>query len=193
MTPGLSVAKLRTRSRWLLGLALVFHASPRKSIAKYAIRAKLLFLTCTSCKRGEKMPFAEKIKPLWEATSLTLEDIAKECNISASMVSRYINGKVVPQADIAEKMLLLLGGEVPAAIKNGEDGETMQTALNMIRDVYEGRLEDMRAEIKDLKERVIHEKREKWIFTCLLMVVITFVFLFLYLDITNGTVGWFRH
>ena len=139
------------------------------------------------------MPFAEKIKPLWEATSLTLEDIAKECNISASMVSRYINGKVVPQADIAEKMLLLLGGEVPAAIKNGEDGETMQTALNMIRDVYEGRLEDMRAEIKDLKERVIHEKREKWIFTCLLMVVITFVFLFLYLDITNGTVGWFRH
>lgn len=139
------------------------------------------------------MTFAEKVKPLWDKSNLTLEDVAKECNISASMVSRYINGKNVPQADIADKMLLLLGGEAPAAIKNQEEGETMQTALTIIRDVYEGRLDDMRTEIKDLKERVIHEKREKWIFFSLLVMVVLFVFLLFYVDITNGQVGWFRH
>lgn len=138
------------------------------------------------------MTFSEKAKPLWDKTNLTLEDIASECNISASMVSRYINGKVVPQADIAEKMLVILGAE--PKIQPGPTGvSAMQDALSMVRDVYEGRITDMHAEINDLKTRILQEKREKWIFFVLMVAVVACVFTLLYIDIANGDIGWFRH
>lgn len=136
------------------------------------------------------MAFSDKAKALKEKSDLSLKEIAARSGISESMVSRYINGVSIPREDIAQRLLDVLGGALPEAEESDQD---MQTALTMIKELYEARINDMRTEIDDLKERVVHEKREKWIFFCLLVLVVSFVFVLFFVDITNGNVGWFRH
>lgn len=135
------------------------------------------------------MTFSEKAKPLKDKSKLTLSEIAAACNISESMASRYINGQNIPPEDIARKMLDLLETAAHAESKSRD----ARPDLVMLCDVYEARIEDMRASVADLKKQLLVEKREKWIFFALLVVVIVFVFLLFYVDITNGNVGWFRH
>lgn len=136
------------------------------------------------------MTFSERAKPLKEKSRLTLSDIASACNISESMVSRYINGSVVPPEDIARKILAFLE---EGAQSNKEGGEDMQAALAVVREIYEERIKDLWKNVSDLKEQIRHEKREKWIFFALLTLVVVFVFALFYVDLSNGNVGWFRH
>lgn len=58
------------------------------------------------------MPFLTKVKPLWDRSTLTLAELAERCNISESSASRYLNGKIVPPADIAERILEVLGADI---------------------------------------------------------------------------------
>ena len=136
------------------------------------------------------MTFSERAKPLKDKSGMKLNEIAAACNISKSMASRYINGSVIPPEDVARKMLEFLGAETD---KTTEEETDMQTALAMLREVYEARIEDIFKNISDLKEQINHEKREKWIFFVLLAVVVVFVFALFYVDLSNGSVGWFRH
>ena len=129
------------------------------------------------------MTFSERAKPLKEKSRLTLSDIASACNISESMVSRYINGSVVPPEDIARKILAFLE---EGAQSNKEGGEDMQAALAVVREIYEERIKDLWKSVSDLKEQIRHEKREKWIFFALLTLVVVFVFALFYVDLSNG-------
>lgn len=135
------------------------------------------------------MTFSERAKPLKEKSKLTLYEIAMACNISESMVSRYINGQIIPPEDVARNILELLEKTSPKV----EVDENMNMALSMIREVYEARVEDLRSSIKDLKTEVTAERKEKWIFFTLFAVVIVFSFILLYVDLSNGHIGWFRH
>lgn len=58
------------------------------------------------------MPFLTKVKPLWDRSTMTLAELAEQCNISESSASRYLSGKVVPPADIAERILEILGADI---------------------------------------------------------------------------------
>ena len=135
------------------------------------------------------MTFAETAKPLKDKSKMTLLEIATACNISESMASRYINGQNIPPEDIARKMLDVLNAAAPTEQKEN----VKRPELLIIRDVYEARIEDMKLNAVELKTQLRIEKREKWVFFSLLVVVIVFVFMLLYVDITNGNVGWFRH
>ena len=134
------------------------------------------------------MTFSERAKPLKDKSKLTLSEIAVACNISESMVSRYINGQIVPPEDIARKILEFLGDSTQEKEK-----EDMQAALIMIKEVYESRIDDLHASILDLKNQIHIEKKEKWLFFTLLVIVVIFVFALFYVDLTNGNIGWFRH
>lgn len=68
------------------------------------------------------MPFLTKAKPLWDRSTLTLAELAERCNISESSASRYLNGKIVPPADIAELILEVLGADIVA--ESAPDGKT---------------------------------------------------------------------
>ena len=134
------------------------------------------------------MTISERAKPLKDKSKLTLSEIAVACNISESMVSRYINGQIVPPEDIARKILEFLGDSTQE-----KENEDMQAALMMIKEVYESRIADLHTSILDLKDQIHIEKKEKWLFFTLLVIVVIFVFALFYVDLTNGNIGWFRH
>lgn len=87
------------------------------------------------------MAFHEKVKPLWDRSTLTLAQLADLCNISESSACRYITGKTTPPADIAEKMLIVL--EEPVPPKGGQDPASM---VQQIREIYEAQIALLRAE-----------------------------------------------
>lgn len=136
------------------------------------------------------MTFSERAKPLKEKSRLTLSEIASVCNISESMISRYINGSVVPPEDIARKILALLGD--PEQTPNAQT-QPAQGSPAMVREIYEDRIRDLWKTVDDLKDQIRHEQKEKWAAFGLLTLVIIFVFVLLYLDLSNGKIGWYRN
>ena len=132
------------------------------------------------------MSFSEQIKPLWDKTELTLQQVAERCNISESSASRYINGKINPPADIAEKMLLVLGGE-PMAIKG--ESANMTVAIQQIREIYEKELETIRALHDNQIESLNRDKL--WMFRAI--IVLFGVVVYLFVDGMHGGWGIFQY
>lgn len=121
------------------------------------------------------MTFSERAKPLKDKSSMTLAEIAEECNISESMVSRYINGKIVPPADIAEKMLELLGG---ATQEQKQESDDMGIVIDRISAMYENQIKVL--------------QREKY-FLAGLVIVLFIVILYLCIDALHGNWGFFQY
>lgn len=145
------------------------------------------------------MTFSEKAKSLKDKSHLTLSEIAAACNVSESMVSRYINGQTIPPEDVARKIIDFLS----AAIPKDTTMDNRQMLLYMIRDVYEARLADMQDTVDELKgqhqlkEALLREQlqravREKWLFFALFAIVVVAAFTMTCIDIFNSDVGWLR-
>lgn len=131
------------------------------------------------------MAFYAQARPLWDKSELTLAQVAERCNISESSASRYLNGKVNPPADIAEKIIEVLGGPVAAPERGAPD---MQT-ITHIREIYEARIDDMQEEHNS---RVEDLRRDKRLLEIIIIVLAIFI-LYLFLDGLNGSWGIFQH
>lgn len=87
------------------------------------------------------MPFIEQVKRLWPESDLTLAQLAEICNISESSASRYLNGKIMPPVDVAEKIIAVLGGD-----NHTKEGQDMQSVVQHFREMYETQLAAMQEE-----------------------------------------------
>ena len=130
------------------------------------------------------MSFFEQVKPLWDKSELTLAHLAEICNISESSASRYLNGKVNPPADVAEKILILLGG--PAPVNGGDD---MQTVVREIREIYEAEISLLRADHAEQISALNKDKKYLAIFAVVLFAVI----IYLFIDGLHGGWGLFQY
>ena len=110
------------------------------------------------------MTFSEKARAMRMKSPLTLREIGEQCNVSESMVSRYISGAVKPTDDVAEKILEVL--------RNSEQYDD--------RGIYA-------AHIDDLRRLIRQQQMEKRVLFGVLVFLLIFMLL-LYLDATHG--GW---
>ena len=74
------------------------------------------------------MNFSEKARAMRMKSPLTLREIGEQCNVSESMVSRYISGAAKPPDDVAEKILEVL--------RNSEQDDD--------RGIYAAHIDDLR-------------------------------------------------
>ena len=82
------------------------------------------------------MPFLTQVKPLWDRSTLTLAELAELCNVSESSASRYLSGKIVPPADIAERILQVLGKDITSSAVPEEKPQAAASPALQICDVY---------------------------------------------------------
>ena len=82
------------------------------------------------------MPFLTQVKPLWDRSTLTLAELAAQCNISESSASRYLNGKISPPADVAERILQVLGADIITPPAPNEMPATTVPPMLQIWEVY---------------------------------------------------------
>ena len=59
-------------------------------------------------------------------------------------------------------------------------------AIEHVSRIYE-------SHIAELKEELRIQRREKWIFVCLMSAVVALLFTVIFIDITHGHVGWWRY
>lgn len=131
------------------------------------------------------MAFYEQVKPLWDKSELTLAQLAERCNVSESSASRYLNGKVNPPADIAEKIIEVLGG-TPAPTNGGQE---MLTAVQHIREIYEAQILFMQTNHASQVEALQKDKRWLALFILALFAVI----IYLCIDGLHGNWGLFQY
>ena len=118
---------------------------------------------------GETVNFSEKARAMRMKSPLTLREIGEQCNVSESMVSRYISGTVKPSGDVAEKILEVL--------RNSEQADD--------KGIYA-------AHIDDLRRLIRQQQREKRILFGILVFFMVFTLL-LYLDSAHGDWGVVRY
>ena len=151
------------------------------------------------------MPFLQRVKPLWDRSTLTLADLAERCNISESSASRYLNGKIVPPADVAERIIQVLGGENSAAddtevMNTEEDEQKMHQLIEHIREIYReqiatlqtnyaGQLSTLQANYTD---RIADLQRDKKILFIAVAVLVAFQ-VYLMIDGFHGNWGIFQY
>ena len=116
------------------------------------------------------MSFTEEAKALRRRSPLTLREIGEKCNVSESMVSRYISGMARPPEEVA--------GQILDVLRDSAEPEE--------------RTADGDARIEDLWRFIRQQQIEKRI----MFGVIVFLLLLsiaLYIDATHGNWGFFRY
>ena len=91
------------------------------------------------------MPFLTQVKPLWDRSTLTLAELAELCNISESSASRYLSGRIVPPADIAERILQVLGKDITSSALPEEKPQAVAPPTLQIWDVYKDEINILQA------------------------------------------------
>ena len=131
--------------------------------------------------------FSSRAKELKQRSGVTLRQIAEDCHVSESMVSRYLNNQCVPPVDVAQIIMEYLESAAADAIASDltQDPGT-HVSIRTLINLYDGRLADLQNHIDDLK----HSRR---VLAIALAVVVLFVFALFAIDILNPTVGWFRY
>ena len=118
-----------------------------------------------TCKEGKPVNFSEKARAMRMKSPLTLREIGEQCNVSESMVSRYISGAAKPPDDVAEKILEVL--------RNSEQDDDRGVCA---------------AHIDDLRRLIRQQQREKRVLFGIIVFFLVFTLL-LYLDATHGAWG----
>lgn len=91
------------------------------------------------------MPFLTKVKPLWDRSTLTLAELANQCNISESSASRYLNGKISPPADVAERILEVLSADIVTTPAPEEKPQPAVPPVLQIWEVYKEEIDILQA------------------------------------------------
>lgn len=133
-------------------------------------------------KEGKHMTFSERAKPLKDKGKITLKQIADACNISESMVSRYLNGVVVPPEDIARNILEVL--------QLAADAEPQAAPLPDLASFYMSALESQRAAYESSLSDARTDKR-RWFIVAIILIV--FIMFLLGWDITHPDMGYIRY
>lgn len=118
------------------------------------------------------MPFTDQIRTLWKDSKLTLAQLAELCDISESSASRYINGKINPPVDVAERILEVLKESKP------KQPQKEAAMVRQLHEVYETQIADLR--------------RDKTILFIALMVMIALV-VYLFIDALHGNWGLIQY
>lgn len=149
------------------------------------------------------MPFAERIKPLWDRSELTLAELAERCSISESSASRYMNGKISPPADVAERILEVLGGDQPQE-EEPEGSAQMQNQfmlqIQQLHETYKSQIAHLQENFKShlatmqahYDRQIADLRRDKLVLFITVLILIGLLVYFI-LDGLHGNWGIIRY
>ena len=163
--------------------------------------------------QDDARPFHIRAMELKKRTLKKARNIALDCGLTESTVSRYLSGASIPSDDVARKIMQYLRAnivqdanfapeKIPTPQKMQEDPEDMRIALETLKTVYEARISDLwktvdnaeRAHQKAMDAAEKHAertaavtRRDKWCLFALVCVLLG-VLVFVLLDASNP--GW---
>ena len=141
------------------------------------------------------MPYLEKLKALKEDKDLTNSEIAKLANLPLATITRIFNGSTPnPTFETFAQIAIALGVSLDeiAGLKE-PDEPPIPSRIEMTLDSYSELLKEKDERIKELKDEIEKERKEKHTLEGVLVVFVAFVLLVLTIDILHGHFGYFQY
>ena len=141
------------------------------------------------------MPYVEKLKMIKKDKGLSNAEIAKIAEIPLATITRIFNGQTPnPTFETISRIAIAMGASLDemTGLKQSEAPpitSPIETALNS----YVELLKEKDNRIKELKEGIEKEHKEKTKLVVVLIGVLAFVLLLFTVDLMNGHFGYFRH
>ena len=121
---------------------------------------------------------------------MTLAQLAEKCNISESSASRYLNGKITPPADVAERLLEVLGEESPRDITEADKEDTdMTSVITQIREIYQAQIAGLQ---ENFASQIYDLRRDKMVLFATIIILVG-IMVYLIIDGFHGNWGLFQY
>lgn len=137
------------------------------------------------------MPYLEKLKAFKEAKDLTNAEIARLSNIPLATITRIFNGSTPnPTFETFTQIAIALGVSLDeiAGLKE-PDEPPIPSRIEMTLDSYSELLREKDDRIKELKEEIDKERKEKHNITGALVFFVTFVLILLTIEVLRNQFG----
>lgn len=141
------------------------------------------------------MPYVEKLKALKEEKELTNSEIARISNIPLATITRIFNGATPnPTFETISQIAIALGTSLDeiAGLKEPNEPPIPSRIENTLNS-YSELLREKDDRIRELKDMVEKERKEKHTLQGVFTLFIAFVLVVLTIDILNGHFGYFNY
>jgi transcriptional regulator with XRE-family HTH domain len=139
------------------------------------------------------MPYLEKLKAFKEEKDLTNSEIARLSNIPLATITRIFNGSTPnPTFETFTQIAIALGVSLDeiAGLKE-PDEPPIPSRIEMTLDSYSELLREKDDRIKELKEEIEKERKEKHNITGALVFFVAFVLILLAVEVLRNQFGYF--
>ena len=141
------------------------------------------------------MPYLEKLKAFKEEKDLTNAEIARLSNLPLATITRIFNGSTPnPTFETFTQIAIALGVSLDeiAGLKE-PDEPPIPSRIEKTLDSYSELLREKDDRIKELKEVIDRERKEKHTLEGVLVLFVAFVLIVLTIDILHGHFGYFQY
>ena len=139
------------------------------------------------------MPYLEKLKAFKEEKDLTNAEIARLSNLPLATITRIFNGSTPnPTFETFTQIAIALGASLDeiAGLKE-PDEPPIPSRIEMTLDSYSELLREKDDRIKELKEEIEKERKEKHNITGALVFFVAFVLILLAVEVLRNQFGYF--
>ena len=142
---------------------------------------------------GESNDFMPKyLAQLREKSGLSWVELSAATRLPDSTIRKIFNGETTdPRLETISLIVSAMGGSLDTLVSGKPEMRDVEmNALNLLRESYEKRIQDMRTSSAAFAESLKKDKRMLFIIACILT---AFLMVFLIMDLTLGNVGWIRY
>lgn len=141
------------------------------------------------------MPYIEKLKMIKEEKDLTNAEIASLANIPLPTITRVFNGQTPnPTFETISRIAIALGTSLDELLGLKQPDEPpIASPIENTLNSYSELLSEKENRIKELKEEIKKECKEKYITAGILIFVVAFLLAVFTIDVLNGHFGYFRY
>lgn len=129
---------------------------------------------------------------LREETGLSWAELSAATSLPDSTIRKIFSGETSdPRLETITLIVTAMGGSLDAMVSGKPEMRDVEmNALNLLRDSYEKRIQDIKNASAAFTESLKKDKQNLFILACVLTL---FLMIFLLLDVALGNVGWIRY
>lgn len=129
---------------------------------------------------------------LRDETGLSWAELSAATQLPDSTIRKIFSGETAdPRLETITLIVSAMGGSLDAMVSGKPEArETEMNAINLLRDSYEKRIQDIKSASAHFTESLKKDKQKLFIIACILTI---FLMVFIVLDLALGNVGWIRY
>ena len=125
-------------------------------------------------------------------TKMSWAELSQKTGLPDSTIRKIFSGETTdPRLETISLIVSAMGGSLDAMVSGKPEArETEMNAINLLRESYEKRIQDIKSASAAFTESLKKDKQQLFVIACVLTI---FLLVFVALDLALGSVGWIRY